>query len=287
MFKGSFALEIAKVMLLKKTLKFGRSFITIFLENGLTRASAALSYYLTLTLFPLIICLYTLLGNSYDKAMGVLDFAENLMAAETVAYLKEFLAYVAANNSAAMMMAGIAVLITSASAAVRSLQVTIGEMQGEQRYEGLMSFLFSIAFSLLFVAALYLAILLMMMGGAFIDKVNSLLPFIDISKSWTYLRFLLMAGIVFIIVLGVYEVCLPRHHSYSTWPGALFAMFAMVGVSAAFSVFISASVKYSLVYGSLAAIILLMVWLHTCCQVIYCGAAINIMIRDNRKNRLA
>ena len=39
-------------------------------------ASAALCYYMMMTFFPLIICLYTLLGNSYSRARRVLDFAE-------------------------------------------------------------------------------------------------------------------------------------------------------------------------------------------------------------------
>lgn len=270
---------------MKKIVSFIQGFVILFSENRLAQSSAALSYYLTLTFFPLIICLYTLLGSSYDKAMRVLRFAGDIMAVETVDFLEDFLGYVAANNSLAMMMAGIAILVTSASAAVRSLQMTIGEMQGEQRYEGLMHFLFSIVFSLIFVAAIYFAILVMMTGRSFIDKLNSLLPFIDIRNSWTALRYLVMAGIEFVIILGVYEVCLPRRSSYPTWPGALLATAAMVGVSAVFSVFISESVKYSLVYGTLAAIILLMLWLHSCCEVIYCGAAFNVLLRDRRRQK--
>ena len=56
----------------------------------------------------------------------------------------------------------------------------------------------------------------------------------------------------------------------------------LVGVSIAFSAFIGASVKYSLVYGSLASIILLMMWLYTSSTVIYCGMALNLTIRDFR-----
>ena len=91
--------------MLKNAVRFVRTFIDIFNGNRLTRAAAALSYYMTMTFFPVVIVLYTLLGNSYDKAMRIVAFAENLMAEETVSYIRDFLGYVAANNSTAMMIA--------------------------------------------------------------------------------------------------------------------------------------------------------------------------------------
>ena len=50
----------------------------------------------------------------------------------------------------------------------------------------------------------------------------------------------------------------------------------------AFSAIIGASARYPLVYGSLASIILLMLWLYTCCMVLFCGAALNVALRDQR-----
>ncbi|MGN0982519.1 MAG: YihY/virulence factor BrkB family protein [Candidatus Limivicinus sp.] len=265
-----------------KSRRFIRCFSRIYTGRRLSRASAALSYYLTMTFFPLVICLYTLLGNSYDKAMRVLGFAGNIMAAETVSFLEDFLYYVAANNSTTMMLASIIVLLTSASAAVRSLQETIGDLQGGRRFQGFLGFVFSLVFSLLFVAALYFAILVMLTGRSVIERLNQVLPFVDISQSWGYVRFLALAGIDYVIVWAMYEASKRSWDSYHTWPGALLSTAAMVVVSIVFSVFISASVKYPLIYGSLASVILLMLWLYTVCTVILCGAAFNIVIRDLR-----
>lgn len=253
------------------------------MDKKLTRASAALSYFLTMTLFPFLIILYTLLGNSYDKAMRVLNFLKNFIAAESADTIADFLRYVAANNSKAMMVAALIVLVTSASAAVRSLQATIGEMQGGQHFQGLMDFVFSVIFSLLFVAAIYFAVVVMLTGREFIQWLNNVLPFVDIRDSWNVLRFLMLAAIDYGIVWGIYAVSKRRGDHYPTAVGALAATLAMVGVSIAFSVFIGASTRYPLVYGSLASVILLMFWLYTACLVIYCGAAINIALRNIRE----
>ena len=266
-------------------LRFVQEFGTLYVDKRLTRASAALSYFLTMTLFPCLIILYTLLGSSYERAMRALDFIKNFIAAESVNTIADFLGYVAANNSTSMMVAALLVLVTSASAAVRSLQATIGEMQGGMRFQGLMSFIFSVIFSLIFVAAIYFAVVVMVTSRAFVQKLSSILPFLDFGESWNTLRFLLLAGIDYVIVWGVYAVSKRPGDRYRTAPGALLSTLGMVGVSIAFSVFISASARYPLVYGSLASVILLMFWLYTNCLVIYCGAAFNIALRNVREER--
>ena len=269
----------------KNALNFVRRFVNLYSGARVSRAAAALSYFLTMTFFPLLICLYTMLGNSYDKAIRVLHFAENLVAPETLDFIQSFLNYVAENNSSAMLIAGLTVLVTSASAAARTLQTTIGEMQGGQRFIGVMYFAFSIIFSLVFLAAIYFSALVMLSGRQVIAQLNRILPLIDISNSWNYLRFAALGGISYVILWGVYEVAKRKEDTYHTYPGAIFSTVALVVVSLIFSLTINASVKYPLVYGSLAAMILLMLWIYTSSIVIYCGAIFNITLRDTFGNK--
>ncbi len=245
-------------------------------------AAAALAYNLTMTIFPLLIVLYTLLGNSYSKAMRILAFAKNLMAEETVAFLQSFMTYVALHNSTAMMIAGVTVLAASASAAVRTLHSTVGGMQGGMRFKGLPLILFSVLFSVLLIVGVYLGMIVMLSGRAVIQKINALLPFVDISSSWDAMRFLLLAGIEFGLFWAIYAVLRRKGERYSVIPGAILSTLAMVAVSLGFSAVIGASVRYPLVYGSLASLILLMLWLYFSSLVIFSGAALNICIRDGK-----
>ena len=258
--------------MLDKIVCFVKNFIRIYTDTQVTIASAALSYYFTMTFFPLIICLYTMLGNSYDQAMRIVQFLKSFASEEAIDLISDFLVYVASNNSPAMMVAGLAVLVTSASAASRSIQTTIGRMQGGVKFKAFMYFAFSIIFSLV-----------MLTGRQFITTVNKLLPFIDISHSWNWMRFLVMGGIFFVLVWGVYETAKRNCDEYSTFPGTVVTTVALVAESLLFSVFIGRSAKYPLVYGSLASLILLMLWLYSCCLIIYVGAAVNIALRDTRQ----
>ena len=246
-------------------------------------ASAALCYYMMMTVFPLIICLYTLLGQNYDQALRILEFAEDFLSSDTLDTVRSFLAYVEDNHSLAMAIAGLTVMITSASAAVRSMLVTIGRMQGGLRYTGITGFVFSVLYSVVFLAATWFAIIVMFSSRNILNLIRRWLPIVEVDVNWHEVKYWMLAIIMFLILWGMYRFSREKGNRYFTWPGAIFATFGIVAMSLIFSGFIAVSARYSLVYGSLASVILLMYWLYLICQVIYIGAAINVSLRDLRK----
>ena len=246
-------------------------------------ASAALCYYMMMTVFPLIICLYTLLGQNYDQALRILEFAEDFLSSDTLDTIRSFLAYVEDNHSLAMAIAGLTVMITQASAAVRSMLVTIGRMQGGLRYTGITGFVFSVLYSVVFLAATWFAIIVMFSSRNILNLIRRWLPIVEVDVNWHEVKYWMLAIIMFLILWGMYRFSREKGNRYFTWPGAIFATFGIVGMSLIFSGFIAVSARYSLVYGSLASVILLMYWIYLICQVIYIGAAINVSLRDLRK----
>ena len=265
---------------MKKLIFVVSDLIRYYNDRQIPLASAALSYYLTMTFFPLVICLYTLLGRNYDWAMEILEFAESFLRTDTVQTIRSFLSYVAGNYSTLMFYAGLTVLLTSASAGVRSMMVTIGRMQEQQRYYGLASFLFSLLFAVEFIVAVYFGILVMFTSRDLLNLLNEKIPFLDISRGWLLLKYIILGALLFLILFGIYSVSRPKGSRLAVWPGAILATLEMVAISLVFSSFIYASARYSLVYGSMASVILLMYWMYLECQNIYLGAAFNLAISD-------
>lgn len=270
--------------MLKNILRFLREFADMYTGRRLPRAAAALSYFLTMTMFPMLIVVYSLLGSSYGKALRILEFAKRFLAEGTANAIGDFLRYVALHNSTAMLIAGISLVLTSASAATRTMDITIAEMQGGQRFKGARSFLLSLLYSVVFVLTVYLSMLIMLTGREVLAWVNSVLPFVDLSQSWNWMRFCVMFAIELTFIWVIYRVPQKSGDKYHVFTGALLASLALVGDSVVFSMGIGASTRYSLVYGSLSAVILLMFWLYTCGLIIYCGAAFNIVIRNIKRN---
>ena len=282
---GAFALNEAMNNRFPRVRRFYalvRRVIYYYNSKQIPLASAALCYYMMMSFFPLIICLYTLLGNNYARAGAILSFAENMLSADTVRALRTFLNYVAVNHSQAMFVAGIAVLLTTASAGMRSIQVTLGRMQGGRRFPGIKGFLASLVFAVAFLITTWFGILVMFTSRDLLSILNERLPFIDISAGWQTIKYLLLGGMLFLVLWGIFSVSRTRESSFPTWPGALLGALAMLAVSFLFSIFIAASARYPLVYGSLTSIILLMLWMFFSCQAMYVGAAFNIALRDLR-----
>ena len=67
--------------------------------------------------------------------------------------------------------------------------------------------------------------------------------------------------------------------------GAILAAAALVGASALFSWFIGMSSRYSLVYGSLASVIILLVWLYLCGNILILGNVVNCVWYTHKKKR--
>ena len=106
-----------------------------------------------------------------------------------------------------------------------------------------------------------------------------------VDVNWHEIKYLLLALIMFLLLWGIYRFARKKGIRYYTWPGAIFATFGIVAMSLIFSEFIAVSARYSLVYGSLASVILLMYWIYLICQVIYIGAALNVSLRDLKRVR--
>ena len=89
----------------KKFMRFVTELANIFNKHSIPRASAALSYYLTFSVFPLIICLYTLLGSNYQRAVEALDFISRLWTPQVIGIVNDFMDYVYTSYSNAMLAA--------------------------------------------------------------------------------------------------------------------------------------------------------------------------------------
>ena len=104
---------------------------------------------------------------------------------------------------------------------------------------------------------------------------------------WQWMRFLLLFLLVFLFVLLVYRMAAPRGKPRPPiMTGAFLAAVALSVFSILFSWFIGLSSRYSLVYGSLASIIILLVWLYLCGNILILGNVFNCVWYKHKKLKL-
>ena len=166
-------------------------------------------------------------------------------------------------------------MITSASAAFRAMAAIVGEIHGDKRFGIVRNPVVSIIFSVTFLLVLYLCILLMLTGKHFLLWLDALMPRVSIVWSWTWLRFLVLFAILLMMILVLYRLTTPRRTSHRVLPGALFSAVGIVVMSILLSWLIGSSAKYSLVYGSLASVVILLFWFQVFGLLLILGVVLN------------
>lgn len=244
-------------------------------SNHVMGSAAEMAYYLMLSVFPALILVYSLLGAlKLDWATLQADLARFLPGSvlNTVAGFGE---YVEENYSSAMTVAAWAVILTSASALVRSVFNIMSDIQGRPRFGGLLRVPVSVAVAIVLILAIYLSVIILFTGSWFLNFLARYFN-LGILWLWNWIRFLVLFFLIYAVLLLLYSITAPENGPrIRRSPGALAASLAMVAVTIVFSGVISASTRYALVYGSLASVILMMVWLYTCSATILLGNVLN------------
>jgi len=109
-----------------------------------------------------------------------------------------------------------------------------------------------------------------------------LIPLPVLSGVWLGVRYVLLLSVMLLLVVAVYWAgSPPQIRDWGLIANAMASAVAMVACSAVFSWFVGVSVRYSVVYGSLASIIVLLVWLYLCGNILLTGAVLGWVLRGN------
>ena len=267
-------------MRLRRIRELGAEVLLTYFQQHLARAAAGLSYFLTLSFFPMLILLYQMLGSFLPPVEQLRAFLTGVLPESAAEIIEDFLGYVSENLDSSMLAMALSALVTSSSAAFRCIDNVTAEMRGSTRYSGFLELLFSAVFALVFLAALYLAVILTVTGKWFLELLDRRIMFMNLSDSWSWARFVLLFVLLFAMLLWLYRMTAPRGGGRAAvmLPGAVLASLAIVGVSVAFSAMISVNVSYPVVYGSLASLMILMLWLYLCGVIILLGIALNVAL---------
>lgn len=267
----------------------------LFMESGAPRSAAALSYFLVLTLFPLLVCVNYFIGLFHLDLENLLRSLEQILPDGVLVILADYLKYVADSQSGALLLASLITILISASAGLRTLLATMDGLHGVENTRVVRRVLLSVVLSALFLLTVYLSVVVIFTGEWFFwlleenlpRHIAELLPLSALSGLWQWLRYLLLFCFVLLLVLIVYRAGTPRGavRRPVVLLASLLAALAMVAASAVFSWFIGMSSRYALVYGSLASLIILLVWLYLCGNILLLGAAVGRVLENRLKRR--
>ena len=278
-----------KRLLQKRPVKFILEMTDLYFSKHISRSAAELAYFLILSFFPLLICVNAFIVLLPVDLEAVLAAAAPLLPKAAYDILGEYVGYITTNQSPGLLAAGIFMTLFFASAAFRALMNIMEEIYSRKGYRGFRQIVASVLFALLLLVTIFLSLVVLLTGGWLFQEVERLLH-LDagvLPWDWQWMRFLLLFLLVFLFVLLVYRVAAPRGKPRPpVMTGAFLAAVALSVFSILFSWFIGLSSRYSLVYGSLASIIILLVWLYLCGNILILGNVFNCVWYKHKKLKL-
>ena len=255
--------------------------------HDVARDSAALTYYLLFAIFPLLIFVSTLLGVLELDIASITAVLAPILPSDVVDIIRTYLEYVAANQSRQLLWFSLVFSIwfpmRSTGCLMHSLRKAFGRSAPENILLGqLRTLLFTVW--MIFVIGLTLA--LVVVGRRALYFLSGFLPLSETFISvWGYLRFIIL-GLVMAISLGIlYQLALgQRRPLREVLPGVGSSLAAWLLLSMAFSYYVENMARYAQLYGSIATIVVVLLWLYMSGQVLILGAELSASLIHRKKH---
>lgn len=257
--------------------------LRLILQNELTAAAAEMAYYLVFAFFPLLMVVHASLSmvlSDYDIQN---TFFYSLLPDMIEELVKTYLDHIGENGDLSFLFLGIFLTIYTLSKFMKSAKRTIRRIYPSQRGKTLFTeWGISIILSFLIIAAFYVSLFLLILGGQILGFLESLVPAFRALHLESLTRILFTAATIYTVVTLFY-LWIP-HVKQSFWdvlPGTVFTSVCWVLVSSLFSFYMNHFSKYSLIYGSIGAFIMLMLWIYMSCLILLLGAVVNAALRKS------
>lgn len=261
-------------------------------EHDVGKSAAALTYYLLFAMFPLLVFVSNLLGLLDLDVASISKALMPIMPDDVVNLLEAYLYYVTDSSSQVMLWFSLVFTVWFPFRAVKSLMedVRIAYQLGKPPRPVLYAirqFLFTIVFLVIILVLFLLAVL----GRRFVSTVTAWLGIDDILNIspvflnlWQYLRFVLLAAIMCAVLGLLYAASQDKRQAIKTiMPGVAIAMTAWLVVSIGFSIYVENFANYSVIYGTLGAVIVLLMWLYMTSFILILGAEYNASLANARQ----
>lgn len=263
--------------------ELGRQLIVEIQEDNSLGYAAQLAYYFLFALFPFFLFLTALLG--YLPIGGLMDqiieMLARVMPPEALKLVEENLHELTVDQRGGLLSFGIALALWTSSSAIVAVMDALNRAYGVREGRPLwkvrgIAILLTIAFS----AFIILGLVLLMFGphiGAWVANQVGLGPAFEVTWNvarWPVIVFFLIFGIA---VLYYFTPDVEQDWKWIT-PGSVFAVVLWILASLGFSYYVGNFGDYSVTYGSIGAIIVLLTWMYVTGLVILIGGEINSII---------
>ena len=257
----------------------------IYLSDLFTRA-AALSYYFLLALFPLLLFLTAVLGlfaeAGTELRQNLLGYLGQIAPRTAAALIAATVDEISQNAGSGKLSLGLLAALWFASQGMRAITDTLNAAYGvrESRAYWLVS-LRSLGLTVGLAVLIISALALVLYGGEIGESLAGRFGFGEVFVSaWAVLQWPIVLAFVLLAFALIYYYAPDLRHQKWYWitPGSLTGVVLWLFVSFVFRFYLRYFDRYSVTYGSLGAVIILLLWFYMTGAAILIGGKVNAEI---------
>ena len=259
-----------------------------YFRHGVGVQSAALAFYLLFMIFPFLIFISSLLGLLDLNITAILLSLGEILPRDVVDIIRAYLLYVGDNPSPKLLLFGLFFSIWFPMRATNALMVSVRtayHLGPPQR--AVVHRLKTLLYTVVLISAIALTLTLMTVGDRLLSYAvgNFHLPPL-LAELWARMRFPAAAVVGYFTLSFLYALAQDVRQPWrSVWPGTLAALAAWMALSWLYAMYVDNFANYSLLYGSIGTVIVLMIWLYMSATVLILGAELNGTLLAMRKER--
>lgn len=252
------------------------------LEKNIGVYAAQASFFIVFSFVPFIMLLITLLRFVINVDIdGVLSSLSGYLPLQMYTLVSEVIMDVYYKSTSTGIIS-----VTAISALWLASKGTMALYQGlnmtfcpERKLNYFKARGICVLYTLIFIAAMVVTIVLFGFGDFIVSMIPEhmriLAKIADTILQWKILVFPILT-----VVFALFYKVLPmeRESIKKQLPGAMLAAAGWLIFSYIYSVYVNHFSNYSYVYGSLAAVVLLMLWLYICMNIFLLGAQFNMLL---------
>ena len=241
-----------------------QSLIKRYFSDNVGRSAAALAYYLIFSLFPFLILISSII-SFLDLPDFTVESFKGLIPVDIIELANSYLSHISEIKNASLLLFGFVFTTYFTMRAVNCLLQSI-----HRAYR------------------VFVALGLMTFGKNLLTWLSGWIP-IDMGSIslWNLLRFVILAAVLFMVLLTLYYLVPNRLYTVrQVMPGTFASLLSWLVFSIGFAFYVENMGRYSVVYGSIGAAIVLLLWLYFSAITLIMGAEFNYLL-VNRPSKKA
>jgi membrane protein len=267
-----------------------RRTVSEFRADNLTDWAAALTYYAVLSIFPALVVMVSILGLAGDSATQfVLDNLDQLGPGPANDVVSGAIREISSSQGTAgvAFILGLAAALWSASGYVGAFSRAsnaIYEVEEGRPFWKLRPL--QLAISLLLILFVAVSAIAVVLTGPLAEQVGSLFGLGSTAVTiWDIAKWPVIVLVVITMLAVLYYGAPNVRHPGFRWitPGGVLGVFLWLLASAGFALYVANFGSYNKTYGSLAGVIVFLVWLWISNLAVLLGAELNAEVERSRE----